>query len=120
MRQTSISRTRTASRTGSSERCEVGKGLKDPSSKLFASWKDYAEKAGLFVGNNKRFKAEMNRLGYRDKKLSFGDGVRGLLRAAGRPCSPAERAGGGDDPDHLDAVLTGAGEEGQFPCSTRW
>ena len=60
------------------ERCEVGKGLKDPSSRLFASWKDYAEKAGLFVGNTKRFKAEMNRLGYRDKKLSFGKVYEGL------------------------------------------
>ena len=52
------------------ERCEVGAGLKDFSSRLFASWKYYAEKAGLPAGNNKRFKTEMNRLGYRDKKLA--------------------------------------------------
>lgn len=38
------------------ERCDVGKGLLTPSAKLFASWKDFAEKAGLFVGNNKWFK----------------------------------------------------------------
>jgi putative DNA primase/helicase len=60
------------------ERCEVGKGLSDISSKLFASWKDYAEKSGLFIGNNKKFKEEMNRLGYRNKKLGFGNVYEGL------------------------------------------
>ena len=69
------------------ERCEVGKGLNDPSSKLFASWKHYAEKAGLPVGNNKRFKAEMNRLGYREKRLSFGVVYEGL-RSGRTPRSP--------------------------------
>ena len=45
------------------ERCEVSVGLKDSALRLFASWRHYAEKAGLFPGNTKRFKAELNRPG---------------------------------------------------------
>ncbi len=93
MRPTSISKNEDSIANWIEEKCEVGKGLYDPSSKLFASWKDYAEKAGLFVGNSKWFKAEMNRLGYRDKKLSFGVVYEGLcLRQDGRDY----------DPDRLD------------------
>ena len=77
------------------ERCEVDKGFSNPSAKLFASWKDYAEKAGLIVGNNKTFKSEMNRLGYFEKRLSFGVVYEGLhVRYGDDP---------GADPDHLDA-----------------
>ena len=54
------------------ERCEVGPMLKDPSSKLFASWADWAEKARLPTGNNKRFKEEMERLGYSQSRTSAG------------------------------------------------
>ena len=98
------------------ERCEVGKGLRDPSSKLFASWKDYAEKAGLFVGNTKWFKGEMNRLGYRDKKLSFGKVYEGLC-ACGRttPAAGTDPTIDGCDPRGSRTGLT-AGEEGQFPA----
>ena len=78
------------------ERCEVGKELNDPSSKLFASWKDFAEKAGLFVGNNKWFKGEMNRLGYRDKKLGFGNVYEGLRVRQDDP------GGGYSDPERPD------------------
>jgi putative DNA primase/helicase len=85
------------------ERCEVGKGLKDSATRLFASWKHYAEKAGLFAGNNKRFKAEMNRLGYRDKRLSFGVVYEGLsLRPDDPGLQPGGRGRGNYDPDHLD------------------
>jgi putative DNA primase/helicase len=78
------------------ERCEVGKELNDPSSKLFASWKDFAEKAGLNVGNNKWFKGEMNRLGYRDKKLGFGNVYEGLRVRQDDP------GGGYYDPERPD------------------
>jgi putative DNA primase/helicase len=83
------------------ERCEVGKGLKDAASKLFASWKHFAEKAGLYAGNTKRFKAEMSRLGYCEKRLSFGIVYEGLST---RPDDPGlqPRGRGGYDPDHLD------------------
>jgi putative DNA primase/helicase len=93
------------------ERCEVGKGLSARASMLFVSWKDYAERAGLFVGNSKRFKAELNRLGYRDKRLSSGvvyDGLRVREDApgwqAGDPGpggSPSGRPAGGYDPDFM-------------------
>ena len=76
------------------ERCEVGVRLKDPSSTLFASWKQYAEKAGLPVGDTKRFKAEMNRLGYRDKRLSFGVVYEGLALRQDDPGLQAEAGGG--------------------------
>jgi putative DNA primase/helicase len=79
------------------ERCEVGKGLSDRASMLFVSWKDYAERAGLFVGNSKRFKAELNRLGYRDKKLSSGVVYEGLCV---RQDAPGWQAGG-YDPDFM-------------------
>jgi putative DNA primase/helicase len=85
------------------ERCDVGVGLRDSASRLFASWKHYAEKAGLFAGNNKRFKAEMSRLGYREKRLSFGVAYEGL---SARQDDPGLQSGpakaGRYDPDHLD------------------
>jgi putative DNA primase/helicase len=85
------------------ERCEVGKGLKDSASRLFTSWKHYAEKAGLFAGNNKRFKAEMNRLGYRDKKLSFGVVYEGLSLRPDDPGLQGEAVKARRfDPDQMD------------------
>jgi putative DNA primase/helicase len=75
------------------ERCEVGKGLMDPSSKLFASWKDYAVKAGLVVGDTRKFKEEMNRHGYTEKRTSVGVIYQGLQIRQDDP---------GGDPDHLE------------------
>ena len=79
------------------EKCEVGTKLWEPSAKLFASWKDHAEKAGLTVGNNIRFKEEMNRLGYRDKKLALGKVFEGLSLRQDDPSG-----GGGYDSDYVD------------------
>ena len=46
------------------DRCEIVAGFWSPSSDLFASWRDYAEKAGLHAGDTKRFREEMERLGF--------------------------------------------------------
>ena len=47
------------------DRCEEVHGLWSRSSELFASWRDYAEKAGLQAGDTKRFREEMERRGFR-------------------------------------------------------
>ncbi len=86
------------------ERCEVDEGFSNLSSSLFASWRDYAEKAGLIVGNNKRFKSEMNRLGYFEKRLSLGVFYAGLHVRLDDQAT--DDPGGGAkhpfDPDHLE------------------
>jgi putative DNA primase/helicase len=61
------------------ERCEIITRHRSRSSDLFASWKDWAEKAGQPHGDTKRFREEMERLGFhyeRGKAGSFFVGVR--------------------------------------------
>jgi putative DNA primase/helicase len=76
------------------ERCEVGEALWDLSSRLFASWREYAEKAMLIVGNAVAFEDKMNRLGHTKRKKTAGMVYRGLRV---RPDKPGWQTGG--DPD---------------------
>jgi putative DNA primase/helicase len=86
------------------ERCEVGPNLSEGSAGLFASWGDYAEHARLFVGNNKKFKEELNRLGYYEKRGGAGMAYYGLRIRADVP-HPQEwdpgPGGGRYDPDDM-------------------
>jgi putative DNA primase/helicase len=90
------------------EWCEVGPRLFEASSKLFASWRLYAEQGRLLVGNSKTFKTELNRLGYHEKRGSAGMAYYGLQIGddAPRPQTgdpgPGGNRGGRDDPDHMD------------------
>jgi putative DNA primase/helicase len=49
------------------ERCDKGPNLKNASSELFASWKEYGETNRLFIGDARKFKEDMRRLGYENK-----------------------------------------------------
>ena len=60
------------------DRCDVIKGFCSRSPELFASWRDFAEKAGLHVGDTKRFREEMERLGYPLKHTKTGNCYVGL------------------------------------------
>ena len=60
------------------ERCDVGPNFGGSSSELFISWTHYAENARLFIGDSKKFKDEMNRLGYGEKRFTAGMMFEGL------------------------------------------
>ena len=60
------------------DRCEIVAGFWSRSSELFASWRDYAEKAGLHAGDTKRFREEMERLGFPLKHTKIGNCYVGL------------------------------------------
>jgi putative DNA primase/helicase len=61
------------------ERCETGDpNLQELLARLFASWTDYAEKRRLFIGNAKKFKEELTRLGYSDRHTKRGAILEGL------------------------------------------
>ena len=60
------------------DRCEVVSSFWSRSSQLFASWKDWAEKAGQPHGDTKRFKEEMERLGFRHEVGKTGNFFVGL------------------------------------------
>jgi putative DNA primase/helicase len=81
-----------------SEQCEVGPRFFEASSRLFAFWRHYAEKNNLSVGNSKKFKAELNRLGYTDRRGSAGVAYHGLKI---RDDAPEPKARGGYDPDYM-------------------
>jgi putative DNA primase/helicase len=76
------------------EWCKVGEGHREKSSKLFASWKHYADEARLIAGNNKEFKEEMNRLGFHEKRVTAGVLFEGLSLG---PDDPQPNY----DPDHM-------------------
>jgi putative DNA primase/helicase len=60
------------------DRCEEVRGHWARSSELFASWRDYAEKAGLQAGDTKRFREEMEGRGYPHKHNMSGNYYIGL------------------------------------------
>jgi putative DNA primase/helicase len=60
------------------DRCEEVRGHLARSSELFASWRDYAEKAGLQAGDTKRFREEMEGRGYPHKHNMSGNYYIGL------------------------------------------
>lgn len=60
------------------ERCDVSPGFLARSPELFASWRDWAEKAGQTVGDNKRFREEMERLGFMLKHTNSSNWYVGL------------------------------------------
>jgi putative DNA primase/helicase len=60
------------------ERCEVGAGWRDRSSRLFASWKGWAEKAGQPARDSKRFREELERIGFEHKALNDANYFQGL------------------------------------------
>ena len=60
------------------DRCDVAAGIWSRSSELFASWRDWAEKAGQHGGDNKRFREEMERLGFEHRHLKTGSYYVGL------------------------------------------
>jgi P4 family phage/plasmid primase-like protien len=51
-----------------SECCDVGEGRMERSSKLFKSWKGYAEQNRMIVGSTTEFKEDMARLGFEQKR----------------------------------------------------
>jgi putative DNA primase/helicase len=61
------------------DRCEQVRGHWARSSQLFASWKDWAEKAGLHASDTKRFREEMERLGFPAKRDKTGVFFVGLV-----------------------------------------
>ena len=60
------------------DRCDTLPTASTSSLQLFASWRDYAEKAGLPVGDTKRFREEMERLGHPLKHAKTGNRYGGL------------------------------------------
>ena len=60
------------------ERCEVGKKLKEPSVEIVRVVEGLCRKGRSLRRQQQWFKEEMNRLGYRDKKLGFGNVYEGL------------------------------------------
>jgi putative DNA primase/helicase len=60
------------------DRCDTLPTASTSSSQLFGSWRDYAEKAGLHVGDTKRFREEMERLGHPLKHTKTGNYYGGL------------------------------------------
>ena len=60
------------------ERCERDPQAQSLSSHLYADWKDYATKAGEFVGTNKRFAQALETRGYRSKHTNKGAAFLGL------------------------------------------
>jgi putative DNA primase/helicase len=60
------------------DRCEIVAGFWSSSSQLFASWRHWAEKAGQPPGDNKRFREEMERLGFAHKHNMKGNFFVGL------------------------------------------
>ena len=82
-----------------SEQCEIGPRFSEYASRLFTFWRHYAEKGRLPVGNNKKFKGELNRLGYAEKRDRVGMAYHGLRL---RDDAEQPPSGGRYDPDHLD------------------
>ena len=60
------------------DECEIVAGCWSSSSDLFAAWRKYAEKAGLQAGDTKRFREEMERLGFSHKRTNIQNGYVGL------------------------------------------
>jgi putative DNA primase/helicase len=60
------------------DRCEIASGHWSRSSELFGSSKDYADKTGLHAGDTKRFREEMERLGFPLKRAKTGNFYAGL------------------------------------------
>ncbi len=60
------------------DRCEITAGFVSRSPDLFASWRDWAEKAGQHAGDTKRFREEMERLGFAHKHTKTGNYYVGL------------------------------------------
>jgi putative DNA primase/helicase len=60
------------------DRCELIPRFWSRSSELFASWKSWAERAGQPPGDNKRFREEMERLGFPLKRQKSGNYYVGL------------------------------------------
>jgi putative DNA primase/helicase len=67
------------------DRCEVIAGFWAKSSDLFGSWRDWAEKAGQQAGDNKRFREEMERLGFQHRHIMKGNFYVGLRIRQDRP-----------------------------------
>ena len=61
-----------------SDRCDIVTGIWSRSSDLFASWRDWAEKAGQSPGDTKRFREEMERLGFQHQRKTNGNFYVGL------------------------------------------
>jgi putative DNA primase/helicase len=76
------------------ECCEVGAGWRARSSRLFASWKAWAEKAGQSAGDNKRFREEMERLTYEHKALKDANYFTGLRIRQDEPPPEDDLVGG--------------------------
>jgi P4 family phage/plasmid primase-like protien len=72
------------------DRCEIVCGHWGRSSALFASWKDWAEKAGQHAGDTKRFREEMERLGYPLKRDKTGNFYVGLCIRQDHPPPPED------------------------------
>jgi hypothetical protein len=60
------------------DRCEPMPRFRSRSSELFASWRDYAEKAGWPASDNKRFRGERERLGFPLRRQKNGNYYVGL------------------------------------------
>ena len=70
------------------DRCETSGGFAERSTKLFGSWRDWADKAGQRAGDNKQFREEMERLGYPLKHTMKGNIFIGLRIRQDDPPEP--------------------------------
>jgi putative DNA primase/helicase len=70
--------------------CEIVAGFWSPSSDLFGSWRSYAEQAGLQAGDTKRFREEMERLGFLFRRTPSQNGYIGLRIRLGAPGNDPE------------------------------
>jgi putative DNA primase/helicase len=75
------------------DRCEIVTRFWSRSSDLFASWKDWAEKAGQPHGDTKRFREEMERLGFRYERVKLGSFFVGLRVRQDPPEQPEGNPG---------------------------
>lgn len=68
------------------DRCDLNPNSFVASSALFASWKGWADRAGAFVGSQKRFTQTMETHGYRYERRNQGRGFWGIsLKSSDQP-----------------------------------
>ena len=60
------------------EQCKTGKSYRSSASELFASWKQWAELSGEFVGNLKKFSQDIDKRGYRKFRTMDERGFSGI------------------------------------------
>ena len=99
------------------DRCETSGAYQARSTQLFGSWRDWAEKAGQRIGDNKQLREEMERLGFPLKHTKTGNYYLGL-RIREDPPEPDEP---NRRPPELDlAPPEPARPAGAAPAAATW